>query len=365
MTVKVGIIGTSWWADAMYLPALVNSGAEVVALCGRNTDRLTQMADQWKIPGRYTDYTAMLDTAKLDAVIISATNDLHHPMTLAALERNLHVLCEKPLALNYAQAKEMAAVANAKGVKHLVPFTYRYMPVFHYLKELVDGDYLGTPYHLNLRYYAGFGREGNYMWRFDSRYAGLGAVGDIGSHFLYLAQWYYGRIKSVCAQFGWFTQRPQPAPDGQPYTQTEDSGSILLEFANGATGVVTVTTMAYEPSHFGQSHHIELHGSGGTLYGVMDWDSLQQVRGARVGEKIHELPIPDHIWGGVRRDTLHNTYRDVYRTQDTMTRHWINGIVNNHFVRPDFDDGAYVQRLLDACARSQQERRWINVEDIT
>jgi len=102
MTVKVGIIGTSWWADAMYLPALVNSGAEVVALCGRNTDRLTQMADQWKIPGRYTDYTAMLDTAKLDAVIISATNDLHHPMTLAALERNLHVLCEKPLALNYA-----------------------------------------------------------------------------------------------------------------------------------------------------------------------------------------------------------------------------------------------------------------------
>jgi predicted dehydrogenase len=365
MTVKVGIIGTSWWADAMYLPALQNSSAEVVALCGRDQSRLNDMADRWKVPGRYTDYRAMLAHAGLDAVIISTTNDLHHPMTLAALERNLHILCEKPLALNYTQAQQMAAAAHAKGVKHMVPFTYRYMPLFQYLKKLIEEGYLGTPYHLNLRYYAGFGRDGQYMWRFDSRYAGMGAVGDIGSHFLYLAQWFYGPVTQICAQFGWFTQRPQPAPDGVPYTQTEDSGSVLLEFANGAQGIVTVTTMAYEPSHFSQSHQVELHGSGGTLYGLMDWDQLQQVRGAQPGEKMHELPIPEAIWNGVRRDTLHNTYRDVYRTQNSMTRQWIDGIVNNYEVYPNFDDGASIQRILDAAARSQQERRWVRVEDIT
>jgi predicted dehydrogenase len=365
MTVKVGIIGTSWWADAMYLPALQNCPAEVVALCGRNESRLHEMADRWHVPGRYTDYQAMLDHAGLDAVIVSTTNDLHHPMTLAALERNLHVLCEKPLALNYTQAQEMAALAHAKGIRHMVPFTYGYMPVFRHLKTLVEDGYLGTPYHLNLRYYAGFGRDGQYTWRFDSRYAGLGAVGDIGSHFLYLAQWLYGPITQVCAQFGWFTQRPQPAPDGHPYTQTEDSGSILLEFANGAQGIVTVTTMAYEPSEFGQSHQIELHGSGGTLYGLMDWDQLQQVRGAQPGEKIHELPIPDSIWNGVRRDTVPNTYRDVFRTQNTMTRQWIEAILHNHDLHPNLEDGATIQRILDAAARSQQERRWIRVEDIT
>ena len=79
--------------------------------------------------------------------------------------------------------------------KTLVPFTYSFMPTARYLKELIDGGYLGAPYHLNMRYYTGFARDGDYLWRFDRKIAGSGIIGDLGSHFLYIAEWLYGDIE--------------------------------------------------------------------------------------------------------------------------------------------------------------------------
>ncbi|MEK9702373.1 MAG: Gfo/Idh/MocA family oxidoreductase, partial [Deltaproteobacteria bacterium] len=107
-SIRVGIAGTSWWADAMYLPALKgNVGAEVVAACGRNPQRAEDFAQRWGIPNYYIDYQTMLNEAELDAVIISTGNDTHAPFTLAALEKGIPVLCEKPLGLNYAEALKM------------------------------------------------------------------------------------------------------------------------------------------------------------------------------------------------------------------------------------------------------------------
>ena len=79
-SIRVGIAGTSWWADAMYLPALEgNVGAEVVAACGRNPQRASDFTQRWGIPNYYTDYQTMLNEAELDAVIISTGNDTHAP----------------------------------------------------------------------------------------------------------------------------------------------------------------------------------------------------------------------------------------------------------------------------------------------
>src|SRR5215831_17136482 len=125
--VRVGIVGTSAWADAMYLPALKNHPqAEIAAICGRNPEKTQLFAARWDVPHFYTDYRAMIDAEELDAIVIATTNDTHHPITMAALDAGLHVLCEKPLALNAAQAREMAQKAKAVGVKTMVPFTYRY-----------------------------------------------------------------------------------------------------------------------------------------------------------------------------------------------------------------------------------------------
>jgi predicted dehydrogenase len=363
MTVKIGIAGTSWWADAMYMPALENHPqAQVVAVCGRNRTRARAFAGRWDVPQSYNDYEAMIGSGELDALIVATRNDSHYPITMAAIEAGLHVLCEKPLALTYAQAAEMASLAQSKRVKHMVPFTYRYMPTARFIKELIDDGYIGRPYHLNMRYYTGFGRTPEYQWRFDISKAGSGALGDIGSHFLYLAYWYYGDIVGVNCQLDHQIAREPLDPHGSPYEQGDDAAIVMLTFANGAQGVIHATTLAYEDTPFGQTHHMEFHGSEGTLYHFIDWDRTQRVSGARQGDgQIKELAVPERIWGGVRRDSVHNTYKDIFRQEDLMTRQFITAIVEDHQLEPNFHDGAYIQRLIEAAVQSDCNRQMVKI----
>ena len=365
-TVSVGIVGASWWADAMHLPALASHpAARTVAICGRNRDNAKQMANTWAIPQVYTDYNEMIDRADLDAIVISTPNSTHYSIAMKALAKGLHVLCEKPIALTYAQAREMAERAEALDLKTLVPFTYSFMPTARYLKELIDGGYLGRPYHLNMRYYTGFARAGDYLWRFDRKIAGSGVVGDLGSHFLYLAEWLFGEINAITCRLGHSVLRPPVDPDGKPYDVLDDSCMLTLEFSSGALGMIHCSALCYEDSPFGQTHHMEFHGSAGTLYNFIDWDKIQQVKGARVGEgMIRELPIPDHIWGKARRDTVHNTYRDMFRAEDFMIRGFINGIINDSDLTPNFHHGARIQRLLSAALRSHETERRVEIESI-
>lgn len=364
--VSVGVVGTSWWADAMHLPALAaHPGAAVVAVCGRDRDNAEKIARRWSIPHVYTDYSEMIASGLLDAVVISTPNNTHHSFATQALEAGLHVLCEKPLALDYAGAKEMADLARQKGLKALTPFTYRFMPSSRYIKQLIDEGYIGRPYHLNMRYYTGYARDGAYYWRFDLEQAGSGVVGDLGPHFLYLARWYYGPITHVTCELGHIVERVPTRPDGSPYEIGDDMAMITVRFASGAYGSIHVTAVCYEDTPFGQTHHWEFHGSGGTLYAFNDWDRVQRVSGARVGEgPIKELPIPDALWGQARRDTVHNTYRDVFRLEDYMVRGFITAILEDKAAEPDFDDGAEIQRLVDAAVLSHREGRRVAVEEI-
>lgn len=364
--VSVGMAGTSWWADAMHLPALASHPqARTIAICGRNRHNAETMAQRWGIPQVYTDYAEMIDSADLDAIVISTTNDSHYPITMKAFERGLHVLCEKPIAMTYAQAREMANTASAKNLKTLVPFTYSFMPTARYLKELISGGYLGAPYHLNMRYYTGFAREGDYRWRFDKSIAGSGVIGDLGTHFLYIAEWLYGEISALTCRLGFSVARPPLDPHGQPYEVTDDSCMLTLEFANGAYGMLHCTALCYEDTPFGQTHHMEFHGSHGTLYSFTDWDKTQQVKGARVGEGVpRELPIPEHIWGAARRDTVHNTYRDMFRSEDFMIRGFINGILNDTALSPNFQHGARIQGLVSAALQSHESGCRVEVASI-
>jgi predicted MFS family arabinose efflux permease len=99
---------------------------------------------------------------------------------MAAIERGLHVLCEKPLARTSAEARRLPDAAEAAGLVTMCSFTYRFMPVSRWRKELVSEGYLGRPSHLSLRYFAGYGRGDEYMWRFDLGEAGGGIGSDRG-----------------------------------------------------------------------------------------------------------------------------------------------------------------------------------------
>jgi predicted dehydrogenase len=271
---------------------------------------------------------------------------------MAAIERDMAVLCEKPVALSAADAAAMAAAAEARGLVTMVPFTYRWMPTNRWIKELVDDGYVGAPYHMTFRYYAGYARDSAYSWRFDVERSGGGLLGDLGGHCLHLARWWLGEVTAIGALATTFVER-DGRPDGSAYVQGEDAATISVRFASGAFGTLQISAMCWEGTPFGQTHDVEIHGRDGTLYSVNDWDTVQEVRGVRAGEEgLRVLPVPDHLWDGARRNPVHDTYRDVFRRGDAMTRTWVDAVADGRPCQPDLAEGARVQLLLEAATES-------------
>ncbi|MGA0731371.1 MAG: Gfo/Idh/MocA family protein [Ilumatobacteraceae bacterium] len=350
--VRVGLIGTSWWAEAMYLPALADHPyGRITAICGRDVDKAARVAAEWDVPEVYASPEELFD--HVDAVIVASSNASHHPIALAAMERGLHVLCEKPLGLDATQANELAAAAERHGAITMTPFTYRFMPMARQLRRHIDDGYVGTPFHLAARYYTGFARDGEYAWRFDLGESGSGVLGDIGSHWIDLATYLLGDIAEVgCVTNA--TVAREPRPDGLPYEAGEDVALTTLRFANGAIGHLIVSAVCWEGTPFNQTHHVEVHGSGGTLYALNDWDTVQEVRGLRAGETGPARPLdrPGDIWDGLRTGTVHDTYRDVFRSTEAMTRGWVTAVHLGEPVQPDIPHGAHIQRIVDTALRS-------------
>ena len=254
--VRVGVIGTSWYADIAHLPRVKSHPrAELAAVCGRNRERAEEMAGKYEIPLVVTDYRDMIEKGHLNAVIVSTPDDLHYPMTMDALDAGLHVLCEKPMALNLAQAKEMYEKAESVGVKHMVFFTYRWSPAGRYIKQLVDSGYIGRCFHCRISYLAGYGRDARYWWKWDKQ-RGLGVLGDLGSHAIDLARWYIGDITKVCACLGTFVERP--GYEDQTLDPANDAALLAVEFANGAKGILEASAVAHITR--GQEKHIRLYG---------------------------------------------------------------------------------------------------------
>ena len=137
----------------------------------------------------------MIKDSDLDAIIISTPDDLHYEMTMHALDAGLSVLCEKPLALKAQHAWEMYKKAEKIGVKHMIYFTYRWRPFYRYLRDLIRQGFIGRCYNCEIQYPMGYGRSGEYLWRFDKKRAN-GVLGDLGSHMIDMARWLVGEIVS-------------------------------------------------------------------------------------------------------------------------------------------------------------------------
>lgn len=355
---RVGVLGTSWWADSMYLPALDgHPDVEIAGLCGRREAPARELAATWNVDWVSTDVDEFLDPERLDAVVVATSNDSHEPITLSAFDRGLHVLCEKPVATTTSAARAMAARAEAAGAITLVPFTYRYMPTNQFVRRLIDDGFVGRPFHLNMRYFTGFARDGEYSWRFDSELAGSGVIGDLGSHWLHVARWLLGDVVELGCVSSRFIDR-EPRPDGTDYERSEDSAQMHVRFESGATGTLQVSAVCWEGTDFGQTHHLDLHGADGTVYAHNDWSTVQEVRALRAGQPgpAPVVPIPDDIWGSSRRERVHDTYRDVFRVEHRMIGDWVDAVRAGRPVdgplRPDLAEGARVQELLALAVES-------------
>ncbi len=357
-TVRIGIVGTSWWIDTMFGPALQSHPqAEMVAICGRDQSRAAEMAAKYGIPQVYSDYRAMIAQSDLHAVVIATPDDLHHEIARHALDAGLHVLCEKPLALTAQQAWEMYAQAEAARVRHMVLYTYRWLPFFQYAHDLIDQGYIGRCYHCEFHYLGGYARHPEYSWRFDQERAN-GALGDLGSHMIDLARWLVGDITQVKASLGVSVDRPGAA--GGPISPANDSATLLVEFANGAHGLIQASAVAYVADRAFQQQ-ISLYGDAGSLeitfypFGI---DAGATIRGARSSEGTFQtLAVPDAYWGEASRS---NPF-EVFNKQSVGSRLFVEAILANRPVAPSFYDGYKAQQVIDAALESHSSGRAVTI----
>jgi predicted dehydrogenase len=349
--IRIGLINTGWWAEMMYLPALQSHPhAETAAICGRDQGRAGEVAAKYHIPLVFSDYREMIQQGHLDAIIIAAPDEWHHRMTVDALQAGLHVLCEKPLGMNAREALDMLEKAQAAGVKHMTYFTYRWMPFFRFARDLIAQGFIGRCYHCDFRQLSGFGRGKDYEWRFDRNRAN-GALGDLGSHMIDLARWLIGDIATVTAQLGCFGSRQ--GIEGETTDPANDSALLMVEFSNGAHGLIQASAVAYLADRLMQQQ-VVLYGDEGSLeiniaFGGQEAGAV--IRGVRSKEdEFQVLQVPAEYWGEVSSlDPF-----GVFNHQPIGVRFFIDAIIEDHPISPDFYDGYKAQQVIDAALQSHQ-----------
>jgi predicted dehydrogenase len=354
--VRVAVIGASWYSDLRHLPALKSHPrANVVAICDINRDRAEETARKYDIPLVFSDYREVIEKGDLHALLVVTPDDLHYPMTMDALDAGLHVLCEKPLALNARQAREMYEKAEAVGVKHMTFFTFRWPPHYRYLRELIHEGYVGRCFHCRICLLWGVWRHlgsGPYSWYHD-RKRSHGALGDFGSHMIDLARWYVGDIAKVNAHMSTFADRP--GADGAVLDPAPDSVMLAIEFANGAQGMIHLSKVAHTGDQ-GMDQRITLHGVSGTLEVTATFMDAE-IRGARDGEgEFSILPLPDRVLEGVDGE---NPYHVI--SQFAGDYLFIDSILEDRPISPSFYEGLKAQEVIDAAIESHQRGCWVSL----
>jgi predicted dehydrogenase len=378
--ITVGIAGAGFAASS-HLDALRRLGnVRVAGVLGSSPERTAAAAQRLGV-----DRIDSLDhLLEVDVVHNCTPNDVHAPITEAALDAGVHVLSEKPLGLDPSEAAKMAHAAGTAGVVTGVCFNYRHFPLVQQMRGLLaQGD--DGPIHLVHGAYLQdwLLRRDDWNWRLDSARAGTSrATGDIGSHWLDLAQHVTGDvITSVTARLGTlFDQRIQPqGGDRQTFAQgngdgtavpvdTEDMAVVLFTTQRGVLGSVTISQVSA-----GWKNHVLLEVDAGESSFVWDQESPNDLRIGRRDGANRDVPRdpsqlrPEaarlaHFPAGHQEgwpDALRNLFIDFYAAVEA---HRAGEPHEPTFA--SFDDAARVQATVEAVVRSSTSGTWVEVDQI-
>jgi predicted dehydrogenase len=257
---NIGLIGSGFMgqahADAFRRASMLYRDLPIrphLYMLADATDALaTDAAARFGFEKSTGDWRALVNDPAVDVVDITSPNALHREMALAAIAAGKHVYCEKPLAVTLAEAEEMEAAARVAGVKTMVAFNNIKTPAAMLAKQLIERDAIGTPMRFRGWFDQGFFNNPDlpFSWRCSRKQAGSGALGDLGSHVISVAQYLMGDVESTIAQTQtYFPTRPVPqggsgygAQAGADATraevENEDQLQALVRFASGAGGTL-------------------------------------------------------------------------------------------------------------------------------
>ena len=241
---KVGVIGTGGISGVHLGGYSRNPNVEIYALCDINEKNLARRAEEYKVSRTFTDYREMLALPELDAVSVCTWNSAHAECAIAALRAGKHVLCEKPMALNTAQAEEMEKAAKESGKLLMIGFVRRFGNDCAVLKDFIDGGSFGDIYYAKAQYLRRKGCPGG--WFGDKSRSGGGPLIDLGVHVIDLCRYLMGGPQPVSVYGATFSKLGdrRHIKDARGYSSTvvskddifdvEDMATALIRFDNGA-----------------------------------------------------------------------------------------------------------------------------------
>ncbi len=219
--------------------------AEVVALCDLDRKRLERVGKERGVSQLFSDADGMFRSVGLDAVSVAVPNKFHAPLTIAALRRGLHVLCEKPMAMNASQAHRMIDAARQARRNLMINFSYRFSDMSAALKQQVDAGVVGDIYFGRTVWHRRRGIPGLGGWFTNKDLAGGGPLIDLGVHRLDLALWLMGYPEPVSVSGSTHNVIAKEVARRQHKSFTvEDLACGIVKFANGAVLIVEASWAA-------------------------------------------------------------------------------------------------------------------------
>lgn len=374
---RIGMVGTGFMGRVhsnayrhvgpIFRPAVL---PVLQAVCARNPDQAAAFAHDWGYEHVQTDWRRLVERDDIDAVDICVPNHLHKDIAVAAARAGKAVLCEKPLALNTADAEFMCNAIETAAVANTVWFNYRRIPAVTLAQRMVAEGRLGRIYH----YRASFLQDwtiapelpqgGKALWRLDAEEAGSGVLGDLLAHCIDTALWINGPIHQVSGMTETFVKERTHTSTGmkQPVS-IDDACTFMCRFGNGSLGV-------FESSRYARGHKasyvFEINGAESSLrWSLEDLHRLEymshadpaDVRGWRsihVSDHGGKHPYMDHWWvPGLQIGYEHSF---IHHVADFLA-----ALEQGTTCPPSFRDALATQRICDGVLVSAAEGRWQNV----
>lgn len=360
---RFGIIGTGRWTQVAHLYAIkCIKNCDVVAICGTDPNRVKKVAKRFRIPFHCTDHNELLNRSDVDVIDITTSANKHYAMAMDAIESGKPILCEKPLATNYSDARALSERAKSRKVKTKVAFTFRYSPVIRQMKELVDNGFIGTPYLFN-------GFEQNSQWinprtpfRWDptgnANKLLPGSLEEYAPHLIDISRWFLGDLKSVSALMrNWMPTRYIRDQHKMMRINMDDCSVWLGEFQCGTQATF-------------QSSYIAIGGYPGIevrMYGS---------KGALIGRLVEEFGTTETLTyakpkrtGFTQMKVAEKFYPEGYDDDETwmkkyffnLMHHFAQEIVNDLEPEGNFLDGAKAEEVAQAVYLSHLKKRWVSM----
>jgi len=385
-TLRVGLIGYKFmgkahsnaWRQVNHFFPELPAKTELTAICGRDAVAVEEARAIFGWNRAETDWRKIVNAPDIDIVDVGAGNDTHCEMAVAALEAGKAVICEKPLAINLSQARQMLAAARRSGGVNMVCHNYRRIPAVALARQMIEAGELGQSIrHFHARYAQDWLVNTNVplSWKLQKNLAGSGANGDINAHIIDLGRYLVGEIKEVCGLMETFVkERPVMRPGGdrrvpivggkKAKVTVDDTVTWIGRFENGALANLEATRFAT-----GRKNHItfEINGDKGSLY--FNFEDMNRLKfysadgpnGRRgftdiiVTERDH--PYTGHWWPPGHIIGYEHTFVNAFAD-------FIQAVVAHKSVQPTFLDGARCMAVLEAVAESSATRKWVRVPSV-